>query len=198
MAVPDAPDWQLTINVTAVATQDNPDWQVTAVGPGGTPIGGGYASLTGPGQTTTPGDLTQAGGFDVNDNVGDGIALFTVGAASIFAEDSIQMIVHNSGFQCWVTGAGSNGIALSDGLTYTPPGPGIYLVEQNVATITLQTNGPILLQSAEALTLTPSKLTITLTSVPVYADNAAAITGGLTAGDVYRTGADPDPLCIVH
>lgn len=28
--------------------------------------GGGYASLTGPGQTTTPGDLTQAGGLTVN------------------------------------------------------------------------------------------------------------------------------------
>jgi hypothetical protein len=34
--------------------------------------------------------------------------------------------------------------------------------------------------------------------VPVYADNAAAITGGLSAGDTYRTGADPDLLCIVH
>lgn len=37
-----------------------------------------------------------------------------------------------------------------------------------------------------------------LTSVPVYADNAAAITGGLVIGALYRTGADPDHLCIVH
>jgi hypothetical protein len=34
--------------------------------------------------------------------------------------------------------------------------------------------------------------------VPVYANNAAAIAGGLTAGAFYRTGANPDPLCIVH
>jgi hypothetical protein len=34
--------------------------------------------------------------------------------------------------------------------------------------------------------------------IPVYANNAAAITGGLTAGAFYRTGADPDVLCIVH
>jgi hypothetical protein len=34
--------------------------------------------------------------------------------------------------------------------------------------------------------------------IPVYANNAAAITGGLTAGAFYRTGANPDLLCIVH
>lgn len=36
-------------------------------------VGGGYASLTGAGQTTTPGDLTQAGGLTVDDSAGDGI-----------------------------------------------------------------------------------------------------------------------------
>lgn len=34
--------------------------------------------------------------------------------------------------------------------------------------------------------------------VPVYANNAAAIAGGLTAGAFYRTGANPDPVCVVH
>ncbi len=43
---------------------------------------------------------------------------------------------------------------------------------------------------------TPS--TIKLGSVPIYADNASAIAGGLAAGDIYRTGDDPDLLCIVH
>ena len=35
-------------------------------------------------------------------------------------------------------------------------------------------------------------------SLPVYATNAAAITGGMTAGMLYRTGATPDLVCIVH
>ena len=35
-------------------------------------------------------------------------------------------------------------------------------------------------------------------AVPVYANNAAAITGGLAVGGIYRLGADPDHLCIVH
>jgi len=29
--------------------------------------------------------------------------------------------------------------------------------------------------------------TLTLTNLPVYANNAAAVTGGLIVGDVYRT-----------
>lgn len=32
----------------------------------------------------------------------------------------------------------------------------------------------------------------------IYANNAAAVTGGLTVGAFYRTGADPDPVCVVH
>ena len=32
----------------------------------------------------------------------------------------------------------------------------------------------------------------------VYANNAAAVVGGLTAGAFYRNGADPDLVCIVH
>ena len=35
-------------------------------------------------------------------------------------------------------------------------------------------------------------------TLPIYANNAAAITGGLVAGDLYRTGADPDHVCVVH
>ena len=38
---------------------------------------------------------------------------------------------------------------------------------------------------------------ITLDSVPIYANNAAAKSGGLLEGDIYRNGGDPDSLCIV-
>ena len=33
---------------------------------------------------------------------------------------------------------------------------------------------------------------------PIYANNAAALAGGLTVGTVYRTGGDPDVIAIVH
>jgi len=41
--------------------------------------------------------------------------------------------------------------------------------------------------------------TIKITSLPTYANNAAAITGGLTAGEFYTTGiGDPRPVYIVY
>jgi hypothetical protein len=39
------------------------------------------------------------------------------------------------------------------------------------------------------------RVTVTL---PIYADNAAALAGGLKAGDLYRNNADPDQVCVVH
>jgi hypothetical protein len=36
------------------------------------------------------------------------------------------------------------------------------------------------------------------TGIPVYANNAAATVGGLVVGMFYRTGTDPDHLCVVH
>lgn len=35
-------------------------------------------------------------------------------------------------------------------------------------------------------------------TLQVFANNAAAITGGLVAGQFYRTGGDPDTVCVVH
>jgi len=46
-------------------------------------------------------------------------------------------------------------------------------------------------------TTTPtSKLQVV--GLTVYASNATAITGGLTVGAFYRTGGDPDLVCVVH
>lgn len=35
-------------------------------------------------------------------------------------------------------------------------------------------------------------------TLAVYANNAAAVAGGLAVGSFYRTGADPDPVMVVH
>ena len=35
-------------------------------------------------------------------------------------------------------------------------------------------------------------------NLPVHVNNAAALAGGLVAGDFYRTGGDPDNVCVVH
>jgi hypothetical protein len=37
-----------------------------------------------------------------------------------------------------------------------------------------------------------------LSQLSIYANNAAAVSGGLASGDLYRTGGDPDLICVVH
>lgn len=37
-----------------------------------------------------------------------------------------------------------------------------------------------------------------LTGLPIFANNAAAIAGGVAVGRLYRTGANPDPVMVVH
>ena len=34
-------------------------------------------------------------------------------------------------------------------------------------------------------------------TLPIFANNAAAIAGGLTSGRLYRNGANPDLVCVV-
>lgn len=49
-----------------------------------------------------------------------------------------------------------------------------------------------LLSGTEAFT------TLNISTLPEYSNNAAAVSGGLTAGQCYRTGGDPDLVCVVH
>jgi hypothetical protein len=45
---------------------------------------------------------------------------------------------------------------------------------------------------------TSSSTGLNLPTLSPYANNAAALAGGLVAGDLYRTNGDPDVVCIVH
>lgn len=79
----------------------------------------------------------------------------------------------------------------------TSPGDGIGALLARIKDMQRQLDESTanLLRTA-GVSLTPTGMKLTL--VPVYANNAAAITGGLVAGSLYRTGVDPDLLCIVH
>lgn len=88
-------------------------------------VGAAYASLTGAGQTVTPGDLIQAGGFEVNDLGGSaiGIRLQSSSASGITVAG----------------GAGGGGVGIGDvsfnGITLnTTAGPGSITSESNSGT----------------------------------------------------------------
>jgi len=74
--------------VLTVITGTEYDWTT----PGGG--GGGYASLTGPGETASPGLLTQSGGFSVQDPNGNGIVLTTSGS---FTANTHNFYVNDAG-----------------------------------------------------------------------------------------------------
>lgn len=64
-------------------TADFADWTIAVIDAGGG--GGGYASLTGPGQTAAPGELVQDGDFVVTSDGTDGIQLQTTGGSVFIA-----------------------------------------------------------------------------------------------------------------
>lgn len=79
----------------------------------------------------------------------------------------------------------------------SPPGNGIKQLIDRIRGIERQiSESTANLLRASGVRLTPTGML--LTTVPVYANNAAAIAGGLAVGGLYRNGADPDHLCIVH
>jgi hypothetical protein len=95
--------------------------------------GGSVASLSGPGLTASPGTLTQSGGFNVQDNAGDGI-FFTTSGFSGFSGSNQFSVVTTSG-----------GIILSD-----TSDTGILIEETGDSTIDINGVGGIALQDDSA------------------------------------------------
>jgi hypothetical protein len=86
---------------------------------------------------------------------------------------------------------------------WTVSGPGMYLDVPSGDDFHLRNGGfaermTILDNGNVGFNSTSPHSRLSVGGLPVYANNAAAITGGLAAGDFYRTGADPDPVMVVH
>lgn len=70
----------------------------------------------------------------------------------------------------------------------------VYLTKKGTCySLTIATN-----QAARISTTSGADGGVRLQDVPVYANNAAAVAGGLAVGRLYRNNADPDLICIVH
>lgn len=154
---------------------------------GSTGPGGDRAALTSAGRlglgTNTPayrldvsGDFRCVNDANLNANV-------NVGGETSFSSSSEnvvsfgQQLVGSTAVQ-WIPSTGLH-------FKYNATGLGGFL-----ATITSAGNVGI------GTTTPNSKLAVV--GLPVYANNAAAVGGGLAAGDFYRTGGDPDTVCVVH
>jgi len=65
--------------------------------------------------------------------------------------------------------------------------PGNLVVGENGGSLSVHNPGPL-----------ASKVFIDLNALPVFANNAAALVGGLFPGFCYRTGGATDTICVVH
>lgn len=102
-----------------------------------------------------------------------------------------------------IVGAGA-ATALTLGSNNTIIGPGAATTLTTGSNNTVIGNGAATstVGASNEITLGNSSITrvrfSTHTVLPVYADNASALGGGLIAGMLYRTGGDPDLVAIVH
>lgn len=117
----------------------------------------------------------------------------------------------NLGFEVLSGTNEQNGIIVSDAevtIEAGESGSGIQLTADSDITLS-SSNGDFSLSSAGGgvsvsnsgtviLNSTASPPKYQIANLPVFANNAAAIAGGLTANELYRTGANPDPVCVVH
>jgi hypothetical protein len=105
-----------------------------------------------------------------------------VGIANLQVTDGVSQGLSfgtGSGDVSLTDSTGSDSLVLDGAGTATINGDNIIAI----ATTKIQLNAP----------------DISIPTLPqVFANNAAALAGGLVSGDVYRTGGDPDTLCIVH
>jgi hypothetical protein len=58
--------------------------------------------------------------------------------------------------------------------------------------------GHVVLDSGPTITNLTATGVTSLPGLQVFANNGAAISGGLVAGNLYRTGSNPDNVCVVH
>lgn len=85
---------------------DDTSWSAISGGGGG---GGGYDSLTGAGESGSPGALTQLGGFTVTDDAGDGVHLDSVSGVILSTNDSSGAEINLAGAEIDMQNANDGG-----------------------------------------------------------------------------------------
>lgn len=141
------------------------------------------------GPITANGDLTANGVLTANGNLTVSGQL----SAVVGNTQNTSVFFHTSDFSTGVSGSGL--------LVITGAATGDTFTELRAFKTGNSAWSDLILQAGGrfvGIGTTAPKSKLHVTGLPVYANNAAAVAGGLTAGAFYRTGADPDPVCVVH
>jgi len=103
-------------------------WQATAVGDSNwtrSSTGGGYDSLTGAGETATPGDLTQAGGLTVNDSGATGFNVTVAQLITMLATEGFAVTSGATAFSGTISIDSSGAIGISSSCDTEDPAIGL-------------------------------------------------------------------------
>lgn len=160
------------------------------VNPSGPDATGVATTIVNPGTIVMSGGGTELGqygasGIILNASTGglQGLAFHVYQPTSAGQRDSLSMLLGGSSFD--TTGHDIEWKLFTDVTS-----------NAGASTLTIQSR----IDGASFVT----KLSITdsgnviVPGLPVFANNAAAVTGGLAVGTFYRTGADPDVVCVTH
>jgi len=59
-------------------------------------------------------------------------------------------------------------------------------------------SGAVVLDSGPVIFALTMFSTVSIQNLQIFANNAAAVSGGLVAGNLYRDGGNPDHVCVTH
>jgi hypothetical protein len=144
-----------------------------------------YASLTGPGETASPGDLTQRGGFTVIDSIGDGITFTSAGNTDIESVGTIDIGTADNGGDISI---GNINRPASINIRFTNSGGGGLLFNAATGEISIDTTGDIEVSAGGLLHLLGADVEVTcnnlgfFTAAPVPQQVSGGTLAGLIAG----------------
>lgn len=158
---------------------------------------------------TGGGDFILAGGigrrfFTALDNLSGTVTLtITVNGTAYFiaSGSDFNLGTDNTSPQLIVTATNvaeeiNTRTTLKDHVFAYTDGVVVYIVDKGITySLTIATNQSGRISATSGSDGGPR---ILLSSCPIYANNAAAVSGGLAVGRFYRTNADPDFICVVH
>jgi hypothetical protein len=151
-------------------------------------------SLAGDGTAENPlgveGGPVNPGGSAGDVQLNDGAGKFT--SANLFSSGAAQVSVDASG-NILIQTTQNLTLLISPGGELSINGPNTAINNDFSAF----SNSTFIGNNNGGLT-TISSLTVLMDALQTFANNAAAVTGGLQVNQLYRDGADPEHVCIVH
>lgn len=149
----------------------------------------GYGS----GENTVVGELTAVGVYAGWENTGTGVTLIGYSVGDSNTGDYVTAL----GWSACYGNTADNVVAIGYNAGKNNATANQFILKQANINATPLIQGDFSTGNV-AIGKTSAGSKLGVAGLPIHANNAAAIIGGLAAGDFYRTNADPDPVCVVH